>query len=77
MLTEQGIRPTRRGAGGRRYIGPKAQTAVPEQYYTTIEAEAEQRECDLSDVWREVIEAGMIASGRSKSTIDELLAGVE
>jgi hypothetical protein len=70
-------RPTRLGRGGRRYIGPKAQAAVPEEYFTACMQEADKRKCDLSDVWREVIEAGMLSTGRTKSTIEFLISGGE
>lgn len=67
-------RPTRLGRGGRKYIGPKAQAAVPEPYFETVEREAEARSLDMSDVWREVIEAGMLSTGRSKDTIAFLVS---
>lgn len=57
-------RPTRLGRGGRKYIGPKAQAAVPDLYFESVDKEASARAVDMSDVWREVIEAGMIATGR-------------
>lgn len=62
-------RPTRLGRGGRKYIGPKAQAAVPDEYIETVTKEAEARGLDMSDVWREVIEAGMLSTGRSRDTI--------
>jgi hypothetical protein len=70
-------RPTRLGRGGRKYIGPKAQAAVPDLYFDTVEKEATATAVDMSDVWREVIEAGMIATGRvpASATIAALVGG--
>ena len=69
-------RPTRRGRGGRRYIGPKAQTAVDEELWLRVEAEAANRKCEMSEVWREVIYAGMVATDRATSAEVAALAAV-
>jgi hypothetical protein len=58
-------RPTWQGVPGRRYIGPKAQTAVHEAFYDRIAIEATDRRVPLTDVWREVIYAGLLRTGRA------------
>jgi hypothetical protein len=50
-------------SGGRSYIGPKAQAAIPTELFLRAVDEAENRCCDLSDIWRELIIAGMVAKG--------------
>jgi hypothetical protein len=44
-----------RRAGGRPYIGPKAQSAVPAEIFKAVEEEADGRGCPMSDIWRELI----------------------
>lgn len=61
-MTQRRLAPPR--LGGRRYIGPKAQTAVPDEDFLIVEKEAEERGVNLADVWREIIDAGMEATGR-------------
>ena len=58
-------RPTRQGRPGRKYIGPKAQTAVDECFFERAAVEAVDREIPLTDVWREVIYAGLLKTGRA------------
>lgn len=66
-------RPTRQGIGGRRYIGPKAQSTVDERFWARVDLEAQDRECPMSDVWREVIYAGLVATKRAtQSEVVEL-----
>lgn len=59
-------RPTRQGRGGRRYMGPKAQTTVDEAFWERTFAEAVSRDEPHTAVWREVIYAGMLATRRAK-----------
>jgi hypothetical protein len=40
---------------GRPYIGPKVQTFAPEQIHAEVAAEAEERGCAVSAVWRELL----------------------
>lgn len=58
-------RATRMGVGGRRYIGPKAQTTVEEMFWQRVEGEAAREGCAMSDIWREVIYAGLLATKRA------------
>jgi hypothetical protein len=59
-------RPARRGTGGgRAYIGPKAQSSVHESFFERTMVEAVDRKCPLTDVWREVIYAGLLRTGRA------------
>ena len=69
-------RPTRQGAGGRPYIGPKAQTTVDEKLWDRIEDEAKGLNCAMSDVWREVIYAGLVATNRATPAEIRAAAGV-
>jgi hypothetical protein len=57
-------------SGGRSYIGPKAQAAIPTQLFLRVVDEAERRACDLSDIWRELIVAGMAAKGMDVSVVE-------
>jgi len=58
-------RATRMGVGGRKYIGPKAQTTVDETLWKRVEEEARESGCAMSDVWRDVIYEGMVATKRA------------
>jgi len=59
-------RPTLTGErGGRKYIGPKAQTSVHEAFYDRVCIEATDRAVPFMDIWREVIYAGLLATGRA------------
>lgn len=44
--------------GGRAYIGPKAQAAVSTEVFLAVCDIAEQRGCDMSEVWRDLIYRG-------------------
>jgi hypothetical protein len=56
---------------GRPAIGPKAQSAIDGDLYIRIREEAEQYGMPLSDIWREVIYAGLVATGRaSQAEVD-------
>lgn len=69
-------RPTLTGErGGRKYIGPKAQTSVHETFYDRVCVEATDRAVPFTDVWREVIYAGLMATGRaSRAEVREACA---
>jgi hypothetical protein len=59
-------RPTIVGrAGGRAYIGPKAQSTVHETFFDRAAIEATDRRIAMTDVWREVIYAGLLRTGRA------------
>lgn len=64
---EQRLRPTRQPHphGGRPYIGPKAQSSVHQDLWDRTFAEAEARGVPHTDVWREVIYAGLLATRRA------------
>lgn len=64
-IAEAAQRPTRVGHGGRYYIGPKAQTTVDERFHVRVENEAERAEAPMTTVWREVLYAGLLATGRA------------
>lgn len=74
-------RPTLNGTwSGRRYIGPKAQAAVHEEFFSRVAVEATDRRTPLTDVWREVIYAGLLRTGRAtRAEIREAcaLAGID
>lgn len=56
------LRPPRRGAGGRRYIGPKVQVNIPEEQYDFVLAYMEEKgysEEQYPDALREVFAAGV------------------
>lgn len=57
----QQIQEAVRRGPGRPYIGPKAQTQVPEEIAEVVAKEAEYRRCPKADVWREIIEVGFSA----------------
>lgn len=40
---------------GRPYIGPKVQTHAPSAIHDSVEAEAKERGCRASAVWRELL----------------------
>lgn len=46
---------------GRPYIGPKAQTHIPQEEMDWIQAEARRREMLYADVMREIVTAGIAA----------------
>lgn len=59
-------RPSLNGTwDGRRYIGPKAQAAVHEEFFNRVVVEATDRVVPTTDVWREVIYAGLLRTGRA------------
>lgn len=51
--------------GGRPYIGPRAQTSVHEAFFNRVVAESLNRDIPMADVWREVIYAGLVRTGRA------------
>jgi hypothetical protein len=65
VVAEAAARPTRVGYGGRYYIGPKAQTTVDERFHARAFVEAEKAGTPMTAVWREVLYAGLLATGRA------------
>lgn len=58
-------KPSRLGAGARRYIGPKAQTTIDERLWQRTFREAEKRGLTHTAVMREIVYAGILATGRA------------
>jgi hypothetical protein len=65
VIDEAASRLTRKGVGGRPYIGPKAQTPMEETLWEKTHLEASRRGIAHSEVIREVLYSGMLATGRA------------
>lgn len=55
------LRPPRRGAGGRTYIGPKVQVNIPEEQYDAVVDLMEAEGVEWADALRTVFAAGVDA----------------